>query len=190
MLRDVTDRPTLLLVDVQRGLGPDARGPGSRSTPHAEANVARLIAAWRARGAAIVHVRHDSVEPDSPLRPGLPGHAFAAQATPAPAEPTFGKIVNSAFVGTGLEPYLRERGVTHLVIAGLTTDHCVSTTVRMAANLGFVVTLVGDATGTFARTGPDGRYHAAETMHAVELAALHGEFATVTTTDEVLTALP
>jgi nicotinamidase-related amidase len=190
----VLEVPTLLLVDVQRGLAdatPDAvPGRGRRSTPQAEANVARLLAAWRDRRAPVVHVRHDSVEPNSPLRPGLPGHAVAPEATPRPHEPTFAKTVNSAFVGTGLEAYLHERGVTQLVVAGLTTDHCVSTTVRMAANLGFEVTLVGDATGTFARVGPRGDLHDAETMHAVELAALHGEFATVVDTDEVLSTLP
>jgi nicotinamidase-related amidase len=94
--------------------------------------------------------------------------------------------VNSGFIGTDLEPYLRANGIDNLVIVGLTTDHCVSTTARMAGNLGFTVTLVEDATATFERNGPDGIHYSADLMHRAALASLHGEFATVRSARDVL----
>ena len=100
------------------------------------------------------------------------------------------KNVNSGFIGTDLEDHLKSAGISQVVICGLTTPHCVSTTVRMAANLGFYVTLAGDACATFARNADTsfdgGPAVTAEQLHRTELAALHGEFATVTTTDEIL----
>jgi nicotinamidase-related amidase len=71
----------------------------------------------------------------------------------------------------------------------LTTDHCVSTTARMAGNFGFETWFMADATATFDRTGPDGRHYTAEQMHDAALASLHGEFATVVWSNEVLAAL-
>jgi nicotinamidase-related amidase len=97
--------------------------------------------------------------------------------------------VNSAFIGTQLQVYLNVKLIKHLVIVGLTTDHCVSTTTRMAGNLGFKVTLVGDATATFDREGPDGQYFSADEIHAVHLASLHNEFCTVQNTDAVLSSV-
>ena len=176
--------PALLLIDVQEGI--DDPRHGVRNNPGAEANIARLLAAWRARGRPVIHVRHDSIAPDSVLRPGLPGNAIKSVAMPASGEPLFPKHVNSAFIGTELERHLRERGITRLVIAGLTTDHCVSTTTRMAANLGFAVTVVADATATHERIGPDGVHHTAEAMHQLALASLHEEFAQIRGTDDVL----
>ena len=179
--------PALLLVDVQQGLDEARFGP--RSTPAAERNIAALLAAWRERGWPVLHVQHASREPGSPLAPDLPGFAFKPEALPLPGEPLFTKHVNSAFIGTGLEAHLREAGIGSLVVAGLTTDHCVSTTVRMAGNLGFEVKLVGDATAAFGRTGPDGRHHDAELLQQVHLASLHGEFCTVCATAELLGTL-
>jgi nicotinamidase-related amidase len=148
-----------------------------------------VLTAWRDAGLPIVHVHHRSVRPQSPLYPGKPGVEVKPEVAPRDGEPVFTKTVNSAFIGTPLESWLRERGIEHVAILGLTTNHCVSTSVRMAANLGFDTVLIGDACAANAATGPDGREWDAETVHAVSLASLHNEFATVMTADEVIQSI-
>jgi nicotinamidase-related amidase len=177
----------LLLIDVQQGL--DHPRWGERNNPDAERRIADLLAAWRAAGRPVIHVQHLSLEPQSPLREDVPGHAFKAEALPVAGEPVFRKHVNSAFIGTHLEAHLRAHAIEALVVVGLTTDHCVSTTARMAGNLGFTVTVVDDATATFERRGSDGTHYSADLMHHVALASLHGEFATVRSTRDILAAV-
>ena len=177
-------KTALLIVDVQQGL--DDPYYGARNNPEAERHIAELLAAWRAERRPVIHVKHMSVNPSSRLRPDLPGNEFKPEAMPVEGEPIFQKSVNSAFIGTGLESYLRSHGIEHVVMAGISTDHCVSSSARTAANLGFTVTVVGDATHSFERDGPDGVHYSADVMHGAALASLHGEFATVTTTREVL----
>ena len=178
-------RPALVLIDIQQAFLDDAYW-GPRNNPDAERNAARLLEAWRAAGLPVFHIQHQSVEPGSPLRPDRPGVAFQEVVAPLPGEPVLPKSVNSGFIGTELENRLRADGINDVVICGLTTNHCVETTTRMAGNLGFETWLVGDACATHDRTGPDGRVWPAETIHAVSLASLHGEFATVVSTDDVL----
>ena len=178
------DNTALVLIDVQQGLADPSLG--KRNNPDAEANMARLLAAWRQRRQPVIHIRHCSVEPGSTLRPELPGNAFKDEVKPLPHEKTFSKTVNSAFIGTGLEQYLRESGISALVITGLTTDHCVSASTRMASDLGFEVKLVADATAAFERRNYDGEHYSGETIHRVNLASLNGEFCRVCTTAELL----
>ncbi len=175
----------LRVIDVQKGF--DDPHWGVRNNPDAEENIARLLAAWRDSGRPVVHVQHFSRSETSPLRPDRPGCAIKDIVRPQGDEPVVRKHVNSAFIGTDLEAYLRTRGYETLVITGLTTNHCVSTTARMAGNLGFCTFVVADATAAFDRRGHDGRLFSAEEVHAVSLANLHEEFAEVKRTEEVLT---
>lgn len=184
---DVNDQIALLLIDIQQGMDDPYWGP--RNNPDAEANASRLLGAFRKAGLPIVHIHHRSVRPQSPLYPDKPGIAVKPEVAPIEGEPVFLKNVNSAFIGTPLEAWLRERGIDRVVICGLTTNHCVDTSTRMAGNLGFNPILVADACATNDRTSPDGRTWDAETIHQISLTNLHDEFATVMTTDDVLTHL-
>ena len=180
-------QPTaLVLVDIQQGL---AATEGDRNNPEAEQRAAQLLHAWREAGAPHVHVQHLSIHPHSRLRAGRSGAELQTVVRPLPDEPVFQKSVSSAFVDTTLEAYLRAHGVRRLVLAGLTTEHCVSSTSRTAADLGFEVTIVEDATACFGRTSYDGLYHGPEEIHRLALVALHEEFATVRPAAEVLAEL-
>lgn len=174
----------LIVIDVQQGFN-DASW-GERNNPDAEANIARLLAAFRATGRPVIHVRHDSTSPDGSFRPGTPGHQVKPEATPIDGELIYHKKVNSAFIGTTLERDLRQARIEAVVIVGLTTNHCVSTTTRMAGNFGFDTYIVSDATATFERIGIHGEMRAAEDVHLAALSDLKDEFATVLTTDDVL----
>jgi nicotinamidase-related amidase len=137
----------------------------------------------------VFYIQHCSKVSDSPLRPGTPGNEIKDIVAPLSEEPVVRKNVNSAFIGTDLESQLRRKGIGTLAIVGMATDHCVSTTARMAGNMGFDVYVVSDATATFNRTGPDGEPYNAEVIHEVNLASLHNEFATVISTEDILTRL-
>jgi nicotinamidase-related amidase len=177
----------LVLIDVQVGF--DDPEWGARNNPNAEDVCAQLLETWRRHGWPVIHIQHDSTESGSPLTPGSPGHAHKAQVAPRADEPVLHKTVNSAFIGTDLEKRLRDLGVPSVVLCGLTTDHCVSTTTRMSANLGFETWLVSDGCAAFARRGPDGQLFAANLVHDVAIASLHEEFATVLTSHDLLAAV-
>jgi len=177
----------LIPIDIQKGF----HDPywGLRNNPDAEEAMAELIEFWRKRSWPVFHVQHLSTLLDSPLRPGQVGVEFMDFAKPKPGEPVFQKTVNSGFIGTSLESALRSKGIQKVVAMGFTTDHCVSTTTRMAANLGFEVSLSENALATFDRTDFRGEVFHAETIHRTALASLHGEFATVYSQADLLAKL-
>ena len=173
--------PTLIIIDVQRAL--DDPSYGERNNPEAERNMARVLEAWREGGASVIHVRHES---DGLFAPGSETVECKPEVLPRGDEPVLTKNVNSAFIGTDLEQRLRAEGATTVAIIGLTTDHCVSATVRTASDLGFEAWVLADATAAHERRSFDGELIPAETIHRAELASLHGEFAEVLETDEAL----
>ncbi len=177
----------LLIIDVQNGF--DAPSWGRRNNPEMEARIVELLNAWRASHRPVIHAKHMSPDPTSPLRPGQPGNDFKTDVTPRNGEAVVEKRVHSCFIGTPLEAELRQRGHDTLVIVGMMTNHCVSTTARMAGNLGFAAWVVADATATFDRVGPDGITYPAEQIHAIALSDIHGEFGAVVDTATVLAAV-
>jgi nicotinamidase-related amidase len=179
-------RTALIPIDMQQGFELD---PARSNNPSLETNGLQLLSAWRGAGLPLIHVRHDSIKPGSPFAPGQPGNALRPGFEPQGAEPLVTKSVNAAFIGTDLDLRLRRLGVEQVVLFGLVTDMCVSTTARVAANLGYRTVVVGDACATFALPDADGRLIAAEQIHRAHLATLRAEFAQVVDTDTVVAAL-
>jgi nicotinamidase-related amidase len=175
------DEPVaLLVVDVQRGFD-DSGHWGPRNNPDCEANVAKLLAAWREREQPVVLVRHDSDEPGSPLAPGQPGNDFKDVITGTP-DLLVTKRTNSCFYGDpDLHAWLQDRDIKGLAICGITTNHCCETTARMAGNLGYDVRFVIDATHTF-----DRGHLTADQLAEATATNLEGEFAAVVRTSELI----
>ena len=175
----------LIVVDVQQGFD-DSVHWGPRNNPDCETNIAVLIEAWREHRQPVVFVRHDSTEPDSPLRPGTPGNAFQPYLTGTP-DLLVSKSVNSAFYGApDLHAWLQQRDIRDIAVCGITTNHCCETTARMAANLGYNVYFVLDATHTHDRRALDGTTLKADHIATVTAANLQDEFAEVITTQEAV----
>lgn len=178
----------LILIDIQKGFD-DHTYWGARNNVDAEKNASQILNAWRSKGLPVFHIKHDSTNKQSKLAPGQPGNQIQDIVKPLATEPVISKNVNSAFIGTDLKERLDKQEIKSLVMVGLTTDHCVSTSVRMAANLGYNVQVVSDATATFDKALPSGEKLNAELIHQANLASLHNEFATVLTTQELLKTL-
>ncbi len=171
-------RSALLMIDMQRDflepggfgamLGNDISQLGD-----VEQQCARLLAWARAAGMRIVHTQeaHARDLGDCPpskrarghlscgigdpgplgrvLVEGEPGSDFVAGCRPQPGETVLRKPGKGAFHATGLEHQLRCTGTTHLIIAGVTTEVCVQTSMREANDRGFECLLVEDCTASY-----------------------------------------
>jgi len=179
----------LLVIDVQMEFAHRTEKNISRSTPEAEANIARLLNGFRQFDLKICHIHHHSKVKGSPFTSGQPGAEVQEFASPRTGEAVYVKNVNSAFIGTSLEADLREQGIIHLIMCGATANHCVETTTRMAGNLDFDTYYVADGVWAYGEVGPDGKTHTADEVHSMTLSNIHGEFATVVTAEEILNKL-
>ena len=172
------DRSALLIIDMQRdflepgGFGAVLGNDVGRLRCTIEPN-RRLLAAWRAAGRFVIHTRegHRSDLADLPpskrirgrgvlsigdegpmgriLVRGQPGHDIIPELVPLPGEPVIDKPGKGAFFATDIEAILRHRGVAQLVVTGVTTEVCVSTTVREANDRGFECLVVEDCCGSY-----------------------------------------
>jgi nicotinamidase-related amidase len=177
------DRAVLLPIDMQQGF--DAPDAPRRWNQAVDENGLALLAAWRAAGRPIIHVRHDSVKPGSVFAPGTPGNRHRPGFEPQAGEPLVTKSVNSAFIGTDLDLRLRRLGAKHVVAFGMVTDMCVSTTIRTGANMGWDMVLVPDACDCFDLPDGKGGVIRAEDVHAAHVATLAYEFCGVMSVAEL-----
>jgi nicotinamidase-related amidase len=168
------DHAVLLPIDMQQAF--DEPRWRRRWNKQVDANGIALLAAWRAARRPIIHVRHDSVSPRSSLAPGAPGNRFRAGFDPLDDEPVVSKSVNSAFIGTDLDLRLKRLGAKHVVTFGISTDMCVSTTVRTGANMGWNMVLVPDACDCFDLPDGSGGTIPAEEVQRAHVATLAFEF--------------
>lgn len=176
-------RTALLVIDMQEEMATRTRSGRDRANPQAEAHIAGLLALFRARGLPVVHVHHD--EPGSPVAFGQPGGAVMDCARPAPGEPVFVKSASSAFAGTGLDAWFRRQGIGRIVLVGAVAAFCVTTSTRVASDLGFRMILPGDALVGFDIPAHDGGRIDAATVLRVTLSLLGADFARLVTTADV-----
>lgn len=178
------NKKALIIVDVQKAF--DDKKWGERNNLNAEVNISKILQLWRNKGWLVIHIQHTSDNPNSIFHPTSDGFAIKEIVEPIDKEVIIKKKVNSSFIGTNLEELLKVNDVTTVVITGLTTPHCVSTTTRMSGNLGFDTFLISDATAAFGMRNQDDIYFDAATIHNVSLATLHEEFATILTTEQLI----
>lgn len=118
--------------------------------------IASLIAKARAAGTPVFYVQHDGGADDE-FHPGKPGFAFVDKIAPQPGDDVTVKTRSSAFHGTDFDAKLKRAGITHLVIAGMQSEYCVTSAIRGAHERGYKITLASDAHSTFNSKVADGQ---------------------------------
>lgn len=143
-----TQKTALLVVDVQQALIESRPAKGGQLL----CTIGALLRSFRKAGRPVLFVRHED-GPGTPLAYGAPGWQIARAAAPIQGERVFDKKYNSAFLHTGLGPYLRRQGVTTLVIVGMQTEYCIDATIKSAFEQGFQVVLPIGGITTFRNGG-------------------------------------
>ena len=185
----IKKNPALILVDIQKAFL-EKDYPGLiRNNEDAEFICGKILKKWRILDLPIIHVRHSSINPESKLHKSRPGFEFNDYVTPLETEMVLTKEVNSAFIGTNLENILIKSQIDTLVIVGMTTNHCISTTVRMSGNLGFDTYLISDSTACYNTKALNGEIIDCNTIYNTALANLQEEFATIIHSKELLDIL-
>jgi len=173
----------LVLIDLQYEYlaGPIALPDGRAAI----ANAAKLLARARAAGTPIFHIAHKG-RPGGLFDRAAERGAIVTELAPLPGEPVIEKGLPNAFAGTDLQAKLAATERKDIILAGLMTHMCVSSTARAALDLGYRITV--DANSCATRDLPDGRGGsiAAATVHDVALAELSDRFAVIARGDDAL----
>ncbi len=172
----MTGRTALVVIDVQLGMF-DA--PGEPPVPGGERLLERIRGLTGEAGAPVVYVQHCD-DPGGLLEEGTERWKVHPRITPLDGDPTVKKRTPDSFLDTTLSEDLGSRNIEERVLAGMQTEYCVDTTCRRAFSLGYDVTLVKDAHGTWDK----------DDLSAAQIIAHHSEvlgswFATAMNADEV-----
>ena len=181
---DIENNCALIIIDMQKGIAHPRLG--RRNNPDAEHQLASLLQAWRQAARPVIHVRHFSTSPDSVFWPEQSGVEYQSAFMPLGGERELRKQTPDAFRGTCLEGWLRTDGIRQVLMAGVVTNNSIESTARTGGNLGFDVLVAHDACFTFDQADFFGKPRSAEDVHAMSLANLHGEYATVCSTGQIL----
>jgi len=174
----------LLIIDIQNDYFPGGKME-LEGADAAATNAAKVLAKARKEGLPVFHVRHLSTRPGAAFfLPGTSGAEIHAAVKPQGGEKVIEKNFPNSFRATQLEQALKDAGVKELLVAGMMTHMCVDASVRQAADLGYKVTLLGDACATRAQSF-GGETVPARQVHAAFLAALNGFYAKVIPTHEL-----
>jgi nicotinamidase-related amidase len=174
----------LLLVDIQNDYFPGGAMEVMGATPSGD-RAATLLAAFRSRSYPIVHIQHIAKRAGATFfLPNTKGAEIHESVRPATSEPIFQKHFPNSFRETPLLEYLRDAGISELVIAGMMTHMCIDSTTRAAADLGFACSLAHDACATRDLSFSGVRV-AADAVQTAYLGALNGLFAKVRATEEL-----
>ncbi len=174
----------LIVINAQKGLLAPLKADSN--IENAEHKIARIMTSWRELGDPIIHVKHVSPNPSSPFFRDAPGSQFTEDLAPNRNELVFEKSKSSAFSDTNLMMELNNLAIETLVIVGFTANECIDATARDAAECGFSTYVVSDATASFDVVGPDGILYRAERIHKLTLANIHALWATVISSNELL----
>jgi nicotinamidase-related amidase len=137
----------LLVIDIQDSFKIDPARWASRNNPAFEENVTALIGAFREASLPIFFVLHNDSDPG--FRPGDPEVRLMDFLDRRESDPLLTKNTRNAFTSTDLQQRLDAIGVRRLVVTGISTEQCCETTTRVAADLGYDVDFVTEATATF-----------------------------------------
>lgn len=173
----------LVLIDVQNDYFPGGKWPLSGIESAAD-NAAKLLAAARARGDLVVHVRHEFPTAEAPFfTPGSEGARIHAKVHDVGGEPVVLKHHVNAFRETDLKAILDRHGIEELVICGAMSHMCVDAGVRAASDLGYQCLVVHDACATHDQQF-EGAVIPAAQVHAAFMAALGFGYAKLVATEE------
>lgn len=168
----------LLVIDIQDSFKISPTRWASRNNPRFEENVTNLIAAYREAGRPIFFVLHNDNDPG--FRPGDPEVRLMTFLDKRDGDPLLTKNTRNAFTSTDLEARLDALGIERVTVCGISTEQCCETTTRIAADLGYEVDFVTEATATF----PIGTLSTDAIVERTE-AVLRGRFARIATVAEV-----
>ena len=181
-------KQALIIIDQQQGI--DHPKLGVRNNPDAENIILQLLRQWRDKNLPIIHVQHRSKDPESVFWPHQEGFNLKKGFEPQKHEPCIEKQTPCAFTNTSLLDYLEENHINSFVLVAVATNNSIESTARTGGNLGLNVTVLEDACFTFTKLDYYGSPRTADEVHAMSLANLSGEYASVLHSSKILSNKP